>query len=105
MDSCTCSLAFASSTPFSFICASVILETVLRMCAGINVFCGVALFVFSSSCGGDDDDAFRRDHRLLLSADETRRRRRSVVVVVRPPLGGALAALDLLPDDTIDDGF
>ena len=43
---------------------------------------------------------FRRDHRLLLSADETRRRRS---VVVRPPLG-ALAALDLLPDDTID-GF
>ena len=42
---------------------------------------------------------FRRDHRLLLSADETRRRS----VVVRPPLG-ALAALDLLPDDTID-GF
>ena len=41
---------------------------------------------------------FRRDHRLLLSADETRRRS-----VVRPPLG-ALAALDLLPDDTID-GF
>ena len=25
--------------------------------------------------------------------------------MVRPPLGGALAALDLLPDDTIDDGF
>ena len=44
---------------------------------------------------------FRRDHRLLLSADETRRRRS---VSVRPPLG-ALAALDLLPDDTIDDGF
>ena len=44
---------------------------------------------------------FRRDHRLLLSlADETRRRRS---VSVRPPLG-ALAALDLLPDDTID-GF
>ena len=59
MDSCTCSLAFASSTPFSFICASVILETVFRMCAGINVFWS-SLCVFSSSCGGvnDDDDAF-----------------------------------------------
>ena len=55
MDSCTCSLAFASSTPFSFICASVILETVFRMCAGINFW---SLCVFSSSCGGDDDDAF-----------------------------------------------
>ena len=42
MDSCTCYFAFASSTPFSFICASVILETVLRMCAGIN-FCVVAV--------------------------------------------------------------
>ena len=52
MDSCTCSLAFASSTPFSFICASVILETVFRMCAGINFW---SLCVFSSSCGGDDD--------------------------------------------------
>ena len=59
MDSCTCSLAFASSTPFSFICASVILETVFRMCAGINVFWS-SLCVFSSSCGGvnDDDAAF-----------------------------------------------
>ncbi len=54
MDSCTCSLAFASSTPFSFICSSVILETVLRMCAGIN-FCGDASASLCVSCGGDDD--------------------------------------------------
>ena len=54
MDSCTCSLAFASSTPFSFICCSVILETVFRTCAGIN-FCWSLCSVFSSSCGGDDD--------------------------------------------------
>ena len=54
MDSCTCSLAFASSTPFSFICSSVILETVFRMCAGIN-FCGDASASLCVSCGGDDD--------------------------------------------------
>ena len=79
MDSCTCSLAFASSTPFSFICASVILETVFRMCAGINVFWS-SLCVFSSSCGGvnDDDDAF-----AAIIVFFFRPTRRVVVVVVR----------------------
>ncbi len=80
MDSCTCSLAFASSTPFSFICASVILETVFRMCAGINVFWS-SLCVFSSSCGGvNDDDAAFAAIIVFFFRFPTRL---SVVVVVR----------------------
>ena len=81
MDSCTCSLAFASSTPFSFICASVILETVFRMCAGINVFWSSLCCVFSSSCGGvnDDDDAFAAIIVFFFRFPT----RLSVVVVVR----------------------